>query len=207
MREPSGRLRALGAGYTFFVRTARLALPVVAVIIVGVVIARLSSDPQQNIADMRKDEKTTAGEVQLQGARYEGTDREGRAYTIAAEAASRVPEMPDSVSLTKPKADMVLNDGGWIAISSDNGIYDNAQQSLHLSSNVAVFHDNGHEMHLDDVAIDIKEHTAVSKKPVRGQSSIGQLTAAGMSITDGGDLIVFDGPATLTLTRLRGKKG
>lgn len=206
---PPRRLNTPGVGYTWFVRVARLALPLAAIVIIGIVVARLSLDPErENITDLPQDTKTSAGQIELEKARYEGTDTEGRAYTLTAEAASRDPDVPNVVLLTKPKADLTLTGGSWLAIESDTGIFNTKTAQLSLTGGVRLFHDSGNEMTLESVDIDTKAATATSSRSVAAQGPLGTLSAQSVDIQDGGDLIVFGGPATLSL-RLpaKGNKG
>ena len=206
--EAASRLRKLGAGYTWFVRILRLTLPLVALVLIGIVVARLSADPeQQNITDLTKDTKTEAGQIALEKARYEGVDAEGRAYTLSAESAARDPEVPDAITLTVPHADITLSNGEWLAIESQTGVYDNAASTLSLSDKVRIFHDSGNEMHLEDLRLDLKSHDATSEKSVNAQGPLGLLSAAGLSVTENGQKIVFNGPVSLTLYIGKGDRG
>jgi lipopolysaccharide export system protein LptC len=194
------RLRAWGAGYTWFVKTLRLALPVGALIIVGIVVARLSVDPeQQNIADVPASAETSAGQIALEGAKYEGVDAQGRAYTLTADAASRDPKLPDSLTLTRPKADISLTEDSWLAVESQSGLYDNAAKKLILSEGVKVFHDSGNEMHFQDVTIDLATNDATTAHAVSAQGPLGTLSAGGMTVSEQGNKILFTGPVAMKL--------
>lgn len=205
---PPRRLNTLGSGYTWFVRIARLTLPLVAIVIIGIVIARLSLDrTQENLADLPQDKKTSAGQIELVEAKYEGVDGQGRQYTLTAEAASRSPDAPDTILLTKPKADITLQNGGWLAIEAENGSYNTKSSQMTLSNGVRLFHDSGNEMHLKDVAIDTQKSAATSTQAVTAQGPMGTLSAQNVTISDGGDTVIFGGPATMTLYALKTKKG
>lgn len=203
------RLNTLGGGYTWFVRIAKFALPLAALVIIGIVFTRLSVDPdREKITDLPQDTKTSAGQIELEKAKYEGVDGAGRPYTLTADAASRSPETPDRVDLTAPKADITLQGGQWLALEAGKGAYDTKAGQLSLSDGVRIFHDSGNEMTTDSIEIDSKNSNAVSHTAVTAQGPLGTLTATGVTISDGGDNIVFTGPATMTL-RLpkKGSKG
>lgn len=195
-------------GYSRFVRLAKIALPVCALIIVGVVIARLSQNPQQQmLAELPREETTTPGQSEVVQAQYEGRDAEGRPYTLIAAKAARSVTDPDTVLLEKPRGDMTLKDGSWVAVEAAAGAYDTKKETLVLSGDVAIFHDRGYEMHLKSINLDLAAKTASSKDPVTGQSPLGQISAANMAILDAGNRIVFGGPARMTLYRLGKDKG
>lgn len=201
------RRNALGTGYTWFVRVLRFALPLVALILIGVVIARLAKDPQGptlTTADLPQNEKTIPGQIEMVQAKYQGMDAKGHAYTLSADTATRDIASPDTVLLDKPRADVVMPDGAQISLNAGSGTYNTATGQMTLSDQVTLRHDNGYEMYLQDAKVDVNAHTASTTKPVRAKSDIGELSAQSMDIQNEGNLIVFSGPATLVIYSLSG---
>lgn len=191
------------AGHSRFVRVAKIALPFLALVMIGIVIARLSHSPQQQILGvMPKSETTTPGQSEVVAAQYEGVDAGGRAYTLIAAKATRDPVNPSFILLEKPRGDMTLADNSWVAVEAASGAYDMEKLKLTLSGNVAVFHDKGYEMHLEKVAVDLAAKTAQAQVPVTAQGPLGKLTAANMTVAEGGNRIIFGGPILLVLHRL-----
>jgi lipopolysaccharide export system protein LptC len=204
------RLSALGHGYSVFVRILKFVLPLAMLVIIGVLIARLSGDPQQQkITALPQAEKTTPGQIELIRAKYEGTDDQGRAYAVTADKTIRAMDAPDTVLFEKPLADITLQDKTWIAIKAETGSFDHAAEKLELKGNVTIFHDSGYELSLQDITIDLKQKTAATSLPVRAQGPLGTIAAKDMSVKDRGDLVVFGGPITLTIFKLSpgGKHG
>jgi lipopolysaccharide export system protein LptC len=194
------RAQAVGAGYSWFVRITKFALPIAAVVLVGIVIASMSQDPQQlQIAELPKQEKTTPGQVDIVEASYSGVDAEGRAYKITASEAHRVMGADTIIALEKPKADITMEDGTWLSVNAANGLYNNTAGTLKLTGGVDAFHDSGYEFHLTDADIKVKGREAKTTRPVAIQGPAGTLEAASMTVTDQGQMIVFGGPAKLTL--------
>ena len=207
--ETTRRLSAFGTGYTWFVRILRLALPLLALVLIGVVIARLMSDPQKptlTTADLPQDEKTLPGHIEMVAAKYQGMDGEGRAYTIAADTAARDTQNTDAVLLHKPTADLIMPNGDKIIVRADKGRYDTVTTDIRLQDNVLLTHDTGYEMQLKSVEGNLKARAALSTEAVMLQGPMGKLAAAGMDVRDNGDMIVFQGPIALTLYNL-GDKG
>lgn len=205
----ASRSAKLGAGYSWFVRIARLTLPLCALVIVGIVILRLSGGSGQqplNITELPAEEKTVPGEIDMVQAKYQGADAQGRPYTVTAEHARRDMASPNSMSLEKPRADIALDDNKWLALHAAKGLYDNEAGSLYLSDGVTIFHDDGYELHMQDMNVILKSRTAATQKPVALQGPAALLKAGGMDIQNGGDTIVFSGPIHATLHGL-GRKG
>ncbi|MDY0009627.1 MAG: LPS export ABC transporter periplasmic protein LptC [Bdellovibrionales bacterium] len=210
--DPARARRAgkIDAGYTSFVRIARLALPLCAIVIVGIVIMRLTGQNEQqplSLAEMPAEEKTTPGEIDMVQAKYQGADAQGRLYTVTAEHARRDMNAPNSLSLEKPRADIALDAGKWLALHAEKGLYDNEAATLYLSDGVTLFHDEGYELKMQDIRVELKTQNASTQSAVQLQGPAALLTASGMDIQNGGDMIVFSGPVHATLHGLNRKAG
>lgn len=200
------RLSPRGGGYSSFVRIAKLALPVVAIIIVGIVIARLQEDDMRaQLSQIAPDEKTTPGQIELVQARYEGRDEKGQPFTVIADKATRPSNTDNVIRLEKPKADIALDSGDWLALHADEGHYRDSAQMLKLRGNVKVFHDKGYELDMPTADINLATRHVMSDHPVKGRGPMGAVTGQNLEVRDGGALVIFGGPATLTINRLRGR--
>jgi lipopolysaccharide export system protein LptC len=202
------RLSVFRQGYSLFVRVLKLTLPLAALALVGIVLARLSdSGTQLNLAAQGSADKTAPGQIELVQPKYEGTDAEGRPYTVTAEKAVRDEAAPDTVTFTRPEADITLTDKSWLAAKADGGALDHLAETLTLAGNVRIFHDSGYELKLQEIVIDLRQQTAEAAAPVTAQGPAGTLTAQSMTVRERGGLVVFGGPAKLTLYALSGGKG
>lgn len=221
------RLSTLGRGYSLFVTILKFSLPLLALAIIGVLIARLAGDPPQKLAtfdnlraapannssgaapapnDTGAAPAPVPGQIELEKARYEGMDDEQNPYTVTADRAVRAMDAPDTVLFDNPMADITLQDKTWVAVRAKSGSFDRAGEHLDLKGDVAVFHDSGYEMQVQDMAIDLKKKTAETSLSVKAQGPMGAIAAQNMRVQDQGNLIVFGGPATLTIFRLAAKK-
>jgi lipopolysaccharide export system protein LptC len=208
--QPRRRYSGGGAGHTWFVRITKLILPIAALVLVGVIVAKMSQDQVGRLTPAETTGNTTAkaGEIDLVKPKYEGLDAQNRPYTVSADKAHRIMDKdhPSAqiVDLENPVGDILMDDGTWLAAKSAKGLFNNSDNSLYLSGGVIFFHDSGYEMHMTDVHIDIKTRHAQTDLPVQGQGPAGGINAQNLEITDGGDLIIFGGPAHLTLWNLHG---
>lgn len=198
------RLHALGHSYSFFVKVLKFSLPLAALIIIGTLITRISEDPQQkNLASLPSEEKTAPGQIELIRAKYEGNDSEGRPYTVSADKATRSMTAPDTVLFENPLADITLQDNTWVAAKAGSGVFDRIAETMLLTDQVTVFHDSGYEISLQNLNINLKQKTAETSLPVLAHGPMGSIEARNMSVQDQGNLIVFGGPATLTIFHLK----
>lgn len=194
--------RAPSHRYTRFVSLMKVALPAVAVALVGAValwpqLQDIGEDGFSiSFADVGRD---AAGAQRLVNARYYGTDADDQPFTITADLAEETAPGSERLRLDNPKADITLNDGAWIMLGADKGLYSQDQETLDLSGTVNLFHDAGYELHTTAATIHMAEGRAVGDAPVRGQGPFGELTAEGFRLTDTGRRVEFTGRARLLL--------
>lgn len=199
-RYGAARQVQFSAAYTKMIRVLRIALPILALVIVGVLIERLSGGDYQT-APQPESLPAAAGQVEMLQPKYTGLDAENRPYAITAKKAARSPKNPDILLLDDPMADITLDGGTWLAVQARQGRYHQITSFLTLTQDVRMFHDLGYEIKTSVMDIDIKQGTARSDAPVFGQGPAGEITARGLKVSDYGDNITFTGPAVLVLLK------
>lgn len=167
---------------------------------------RLAGDEHSKLADLSTQEKTTPGQIELVGAKYEGMDDDGRAYSVTARRAIRAMDAPETVLFEEPMADIALSEKSWVAVKATKGSLDGKAGMLMLDGEVRIYTDDGYEMNLQGLEVDLKARTAKSAQPIHAQGNIGTIKAKNFSVTKNGNLVTFGGPAALTLHSLSGKR-
>lgn len=135
--------------------------------------------------------------VRMINPRFLGVDDTDRHYTITAGRATQLDD--GRINLENPKGDMALEDGSWVVLSANTGIYHKAQQLLDLAGGVNLYHDAGYEFHTEQASVDLQEGTAAGDTPTVGQGPLGHIRSEGFRIFDGGERVHFTGRARLVL--------
>jgi len=172
-------------------------------------------------------QQQSASDVTVKQVQYNGVDSDNRPYSITAESASQPQKQepapapsakadpdgdaapaPQSAALTanesvvnlqKLVADMTMQDGAWVAMTADNGIFHRDAGTVDLSGNVTLYHDTGLSFETDAATVDLRNDWARGDQPVEGQNADGQLAAQGFEVRDNGQTILFTGRAYLKL--------
>ncbi len=134
---------------------------------------------------------------QLRDARYRGVDGRGRPYAVTADLASQ--DGPERLNLTEPKGDVVSENGTWMMVQSQKGVYLQHTGQLDLSGDATVYRDDGITMHTDLVAVDVKSGAAASNERTHVEGPFGTLDAQGFALVDKGAVVQFSGPSRLLL--------
>jgi lipopolysaccharide export system protein LptC len=187
--------RARRSRHGKLVRFARIALPLVALGLVGLIIAWSRINPI--IERIHISETEQAPEeietVTMENARFAGIDSQNRSFNVTAVRAIQSADDNNHIDLQLPKADIVLSSGAKVAIRSDKGGLHRDTQILELVGQVTLTQDQDYEFHTEKARIDLDARTAGGDSPVEGRGPQGEIHAEGFDILDGGARVLFRG--------------
>ena len=188
--------------YSRFVSLMKVLLPVAALVLVALV----ALWPQIEDADeqFRIGFSTLKGadgvtDPSMVNARFVGTDKRNRPYSITADIAKRTSPDALNVSLEMPKADMTLKDGAWVILTADTGHYAHDAQTLDLSGNVTLIHDAGYTFTTDRARVSLDDKEARGSAPVHGHGGFGEIDGQGFVYDSENDVVRITGKSHLLL--------
>ncbi len=193
--------RSLGQGYSGFVSAMKFLLPAGALGLIAMVALwpHFSAEDIGFRIGFAALKNTETGDPSMINPRYFGSDKHNRSYSVTADLARKTEEDQQVFELEMPKADILLQDGTWLVLTADSGLYGSLEQTLDLSGSVNLFHDSGYEFSTEKAAIDLETGLASGTAPVAGQGPFGNLNAQGFRLLDKGKIIYFTGKAKLVL--------
>jgi lipopolysaccharide export system protein LptC len=193
--EPSMYPRPQRSRHGRLARFARIALPLAALGLVGLIFAWSRIDTTIDRIPISEIEQAPEeiDTVTMENARFAGVDAQNRSFNITAVRAIQSADDDNHIELRQPKADIVLSSGAKVAIRSDTGGLQRDTQILHLIGKVTVTQDQGYEFRTETASIDLNERTAAGDAPVNGHGPQGEIQAEGFEILDGGTRVIFRG--------------
>jgi lipopolysaccharide export system protein LptC len=200
-RVPTIRLRRAGGRYSRFVLLMKFVLPAIAtVLVVLVAVWPQFQDLQEGFRiQINKLTAPAGSEQHLTNARFTGVDAKSRPYSITADDATQAAERNSAIRLERPKADITLSDGTWVALTANEGVLSREERILALSGGVALHHDSGMELRTPTATLDLKAGTAEGREPVEGQGPYASVNADGFRVLEHGERMIFTGKARLVL--------
>lgn len=197
------RTTTISKGYTRFVKSMRLILPLAALVLTAIVVTW--PDIEDEIVIPSKDEiipssGTAIGENELINPRFETTDAQQQPVNVTAIRALQNQENPNLVKLDKPNADLKMKDGSAVQIEADKGTYEQEVEKLFLQDNVKIRHESGYELQAEELRVNMKTREAFSDKNVHVQGPDAEIDATGLNGNVEEGILIFKGPAKLTLT-------
>jgi len=189
-------------GYSKFVGFMRYALPLGAILLLGLVIVwPLATGREEGFRITFSDAPELDGSLRMVNARYIGVDNRNQPYTVvAAEANQSDPNSP-LVTLEEISADVFTDSGSgqWVALTAREGLYEREARQLDLAGEVSIFSDQGHEFHTDRAHIDLEARTADGNGPLSGQGPLGLLEAGNFFLDDNAQSMLFGGGVKMTI--------
>jgi lipopolysaccharide export system protein LptC len=188
------------AGYSNFVGFMRYALPLVALLLLGlVVIWPIATGRNDGFRISFANLNGIDASLRMENARYLGTTDNNQPYTITAVAASQPEPNSQIVNLDRLTADIFVDEGQWIALTADEGLYQRDVQLLDLAGSVTLYSDAGHEFHTDLAHVDLARGVAEGDTEVWGQGPLGLLNAGNFRMVERGDTLFFGDRVKLVL--------
>jgi lipopolysaccharide export system protein LptC len=140
-----------------------------------------------------------ARDLSMINARYTGLDRHDRPFAITADVARQADAKDDLVSLEAPKADLALENGAWVAVTAETGLYHIQPKRIDLYGDVNLYHDKGMTFRTESAKVDLEAGTAEGHEPVQGHGPSGEVESEGFRILDKGAVVIFTGRARMLL--------
>ncbi len=200
MAARSRKVRLSGR-YSRFVGLMKWLLPLSAVALALLVVVWPYFNEQQRGLPLSfaAIETSVNNKLFMTNARFLGSDDRNQPYTITADSVVQAAGDSDMVQFIRPKADIQLDDGSWLALTAARGALRRSDETLTLDGGVDVFSDAGYEFRTAQIEVDLRSKVARGDQPVEGQGPLGVLSATGFTLDRNGRTIRFSGRVKLVL--------
>lgn len=140
--------------------------------------------------------------ITMESPHLAGYTPDRRPYELWAKAATQDVTDADHVDLTDLRAKVLMEDQSTLLLDARNGRFDNKQQQLDLHKDIFLRTSSGYEARLNSAFVDMGKGSVTSDERVDVKLTNGTLTADRLRITEGGDLIRFEGNVVMHLDKL-----
>ena len=187
--------------YGRFVGLVKIILPTIAtaLIVLVAVWPHLNEQKKRFAIGPTEIDATDAENLRMVNPKYTGVDDRRRPYSVTANTAGQEDGKSSLVTLDAPKADVLLGDDTWIALTATSGVFDRENQILELTGAVNLLHDSGYEFSTSSAIFDLSAGDATGTEPVTGQGPFGHLKAEGFRIHNRGQRVEFSGKSKLVI--------
>lgn len=186
--------------YTRFVRSAKMGLGGVALVLIGLMLFYpLFRQQEAGVRiSFNATSKKEAEPAAMKSPRFHGLDKDNQPYVMTADSATE--QVDKQVTFEKPAGEILLKSNQRLSVSANAGRFDKESHHLWLNGNVVMSNDQGYVMTTDALTVDIAHKNAVTSSAVHGQGPLGTLKAYSGAMADGNNQqIIFEGPVFVTL--------
>lgn len=177
-----------------FIRLMQIFLPIAAIVL-GTVTASwpFLNETEVSFTLSQDDVTRSDGVIRMTNLNYVGTDARDRLFRIHASNGEQDDPNAPRVRLSNIDAEMELGEGNTATVVARTGIYRTKNNSLSLVGGVNLETGNGYQLEMAGAEINLKARSATGQGAIKGQSELGMLTAAKMSLSVREKEAVFDG--------------
>lgn len=194
---------AAAAARSRLIRRLRIALPVVAIVLVAAFIFNTqSNDVEDAFLEDFESLTAAAGDRRMANPRFAGIDDKGKPFEVQAEWAIQQPGTQEVVDLEKPRA--VQGEGDDVTVvTADSGVYQSEDNILELKDDVTLEHSIGKDIYVfrsPAATVSIGDEVVTSDAGVGGQGPDGgSLTADRMKAYNAEGRVVFEGNVSMRI--------
>ncbi|MEI9887791.1 MAG: LPS export ABC transporter periplasmic protein LptC [Rhizomicrobium sp.] len=186
--------------YSRFVMVMKRALPLTAALLIAVVIVYALIPRQSDKLSLEyKSIGTIDNDLAMLKPRLSGTDHKGNPFLITADAAIQEGANIHRARLVNVQADFTLDKGRWLNTTAAKGRVDMDHNALALTGGIAVFSDDGYELHTARADVDLKRGRFTGPAEVTGHGPAGTLRADSFEVDRDTSRLVLQGHVRMTI--------
>jgi lipopolysaccharide export system protein LptC len=197
---------AIAARHSRMVRALRVAVPAAVILaMAGIVSVSIFNPFRMLMPKLPIDLSNlvvSGTKITMESPHMAGYTADQRPYEVWAKTATQDITDPDHVDLKNLRAKLRTEDQTTVTLDALNGRMDNKQQQLDLHKNIFLQTSTGYEARLSQAFVDMAKNTVTSEEHVDVKLLNGTLTADGLRITGGGEVIRFEGNVVMNLDKL-----
>ncbi len=182
-----------------WVRQLRIIFPVVATcILLGALVFSDRKDALE-ATPINEIVSQDVGKNELLNPKFKSKDDKDNPFIITSDRAFQHKKDGDKILLENPNANINMLNGDQLSLGGDQGVFKQEEQTLKLDGNVQLEQNEEYILNTTSVKIDLENQIATSDVEVTGSAPAGDIKASGLNANANNDIIIFKGPATLTL--------
>ena len=164
--------------YTRFVTIMKRTLPLAAgAILVAVIAYSMQPRQQQGVPFTFQSIGKIDNDLAMIKPRLTGQDASGNPFVVTADVAIQDPKNTRRARLKNIEADLTLKNNQWLTATAITGTVDTNANKLWLEGPIALFSDDGYELHTRGAFIDLNKGIVYGQTAISGQGPLGTMRA------------------------------
>lgn len=174
--------------YSRAVRWMKIALPVGALVLIGLIFLMGRDRGALVDLDTAADAAAISAGLKLENPRFAGVTDEGDPFVVTAVSALPDSASPERIALEQPEGEIRMSGGRVVKVTSTNGEIFRKEERLNLSGDVLLSTSDGYRIRTERVELDLDRRTAMTPGSVFAVGPQGRIQADRVQIvTKAGD--------------------
>jgi lipopolysaccharide export system protein LptC len=194
---------AVAARHSRMVRILRVAVPAVVGLSMAAILAVSIFNPFRMLLPklpLDMGNLVVSGtKITMETPHLAGFSTDQRPYELWAKTATQDITDPDHVELNKLRAKVLMEDQSTVTLDALTGLFNTKDQLLDLHKDIFLQSSTGYEARLTQAFVDIGKSAISSEEPVDVKLLNGTLRSDRLRITNGGELVRFEGNVVMNL--------
>lgn len=178
--------------HSALVRVLKLALPALALLMVGGFVAKSWIAAPDGISIDLSESGLQDGKLVMADPTLDGFTPDNRAYKMTAARAIQAVDNASRVDLEEIEARLPINEKDWLSVVASSGVFHRDENRLDLDSEVVLETDTGIKAVLGSAKVDIGAGTLETDEPVDITLEGGRIEADSLTVKDRGAVMVFE---------------
>jgi lipopolysaccharide export system protein LptC len=197
---------AIAARHSRIVRALRIAVPAAVILSMAAIVLVSIFNPFRLLLPklpLDMENLVVSGtKITMESPHMSGYTQDRRPYEVWAKTATQDVTDPDHVELKTLRAKVLMEDQSTVTLDALTGLMDTKQQLLDLHKDIYLQTTTGYEAWLSQAFVDMGKGTVTSDEHVDVKWADGKLSADKLKITDGGEVVRFDGHVVMNIDKL-----
>ena len=198
---------AVAARHSRMVRALRVAVPAAVILAMTAIVAVSIFNPFRMLLPKLPVDMgnlvVSGTKITMESPHLSGYTPDQRPYEVWAKTATQDVTDPDHVDLSSLRAKVLLEDKTTtVTLDARNGLMNTKQQILDLHKDIFLQSSTGYEARLTQAVVDMGKGTVTSEEHVDVNLLSGTLSADKLRITEGGEVVRFEGHVVMILDKL-----
>ena len=131
--------------------------------------------------------------------RYIGRTSDGDPYELTARSAYMRPDRTSRIHLDRLVADIKTSERRDLRVEAVAGVYNRKAEKLQLRGGIELITSDGYRFETESARVDFRDREIIGRRHIEGSGPAGTLAANRFAITEGGDVLRFEGRVKVTM--------
>ena len=199
--QPSGKNKQELNQHSRFVKTAKVALPSLAAVLIAVLLVfpSLKKDTRDFSLDITRPKRGALEKLHVENTTFYITDKDNKVNNFVAQNIDEPAPGSKLVKLTKPEGLLPMDDNRWVNVKSPQGMFNQTNNLLELQQSVEMFYSEGMTITTEQAFFDFNASKGYGKSPVKGDGFMGSINSQGFEFLAKEHILIFTGHTNITI--------